>query len=196
MAREDEQRLIDMMKAIEAGETQEDLDQEDMNQESGIRSIKKAPSIKMASETPGEEFDLEIMMMLKEFEDAKRNGYKGTLEDFSNYYFSQKEMMKDRQMAMYGGRMQYAAGDERPYEMKDGQKKFIDLPEKGYSTPFEAREAGDLEDRARYRELQLVKDKKGKPKPFKMDEEKIKKLIEQRKKEQEKLAKGGIAGVL
>jgi hypothetical protein len=65
-------------------------------------------------------------------------------------------------------------GDEKPYEMKDGKKKYINLPEKGYSTPFEAREAGDLEDRARYREIQSVKDKKGKAKPFNMDAEKIK----------------------
>jgi hypothetical protein len=103
---------------------------------------------------------------------------------------------KNRQMAMYGGRMKYAAGDEKPYEMKDGKKKYINLPEKGYSTPFEAREAGDLEDRARYREIQSVKDKKGKAKPFNMDAEKIKQLIEKAKKENEKKAKGGIAGVL
>jgi hypothetical protein len=103
---------------------------------------------------------------------------------------------EDRQMAMYGGRMQYADGNDRPYEMKDGQKKYIDLPEKGYKTPFEAREAGDLEDRAIYRETQSVKDKKGKAKPFTMDAEKIKQLIEKAKKEKEKLAKGGIAGVL
>ena len=189
-----EQKLKDLDRAIELGETEEDMDQ--LDQESGIRSLRKAPSIKMASETPGEEFELEIKMMIKEFEDAVRDGYKGSFEDFANYYFSQKEMMKDRTMAMMGGRMQYAAGDERPYEMKDGQKKYINLPEKGYSTPFEAREAGDLEDRARYREIQSVKDKKGKPKPFTMDAEKIKKLIEKAKKEQEKLAKGGIAGVL
>jgi hypothetical protein len=137
-------------------------------------------------------------MMLQEFEDAKKNGYGGSLEDFSKEYFTKRKMKKeeDRQMAMYGGRMQYADGNDRPYEMKDGQKKYIDLPEKGYSTPFEAREAGDLEDRARYREIQSVKDKKGKPKPFTMDEKKIRELIEKRKKEQEKLAKGGIAGVV
>ena len=189
-----EQKLKDLDRAIELGETEEDMDQ--LDQESGIRSLRKAPSIKMASETPGEEFELEIKMMIKEFEDAVRNGYKGSFEDFANYYFSQKEMMKDRTMAMMGGRMQYAAGDERPYEMKDGQKKFIDLPEKGYSNPFDAREAGDLEDRARYREIQSVKDKKGKAKPFTMDPEKLKQLIEKAKQEKEKLAKGGIAGVL
>ena len=189
-----EQKLKDMERAIELGETEEDMDQ--MDQESGIRSLRKAPSIKMASETPGEEFELEIKMMIKEFEDAVRDGYKGSFEDFANYYFSQKEMMKDRTMAMMGGRMQYAAGDERPYEMKDGQKKFINLPEKGYSTPFEAREAGDLEDRARYREIQSVKDKKGKPKPFKMDTDKIEALIKAAKEEKLKKAKGGVASIL
>ena len=189
-----EQKLKDLDRAIELGETEEDMDQ--LDQESGIRSLRKAPSIKMASETPGEEFELEIKMMIKEFEDAVRDGYKGSFEDFANYYFSQKEMMKDRTMAMMGGRMQYAAGDERPYEMKGGQKKFIDLPEKGYSTPFEAREAGDLEDRARYREIQSVKDKKGKPKPFKMDTDKIEALIKAAKEEKLKKAKGGVASIL
>jgi len=189
-----EQKLKDLDRAIELGETEEDMDQ--LDQESGIRSLRKAPSIKMASETPGEEFELEIKMMIKEFEDAVRDGYKGSFEDFANYYFSQKEMMKDRTMAMMGGRMQYAAGDERPYEMKDGQKKFINLSEKGYSTPFEAREAGDLEDRARYREIQSVKDKKGKPKPFKMDTDKIEALIKAAKEEKLKKAKGGVASIL
>jgi hypothetical protein len=189
-----EQKLKDLDRAIELGETEEDMDQ--LDQESGIRSLRKAPSIKMASETPSEEFELEIKMMIKEFEDAVRDGYKGSFEDFANYYFSQKEMMKDRTMAMMGGRMQYAAGDERPYEMKDGQKKYINLPEKGYSTPFEAREAGDLEDRARYREIQSVKDKKGKPKPFKMDTDKIEALIKAAKEEKLKKAKGGVASIL
>jgi hypothetical protein len=189
-----EQKLKDLDRAIELGETEEDMDQ--LDQESGIRSIRKAPSIKMASETPGEEFELEIKMMIKEFEDAVRDGYKGSFEDFANYYFSQKEMMKDRKMAMMGGRMKYASGDERPYEMKDGEKRFIDLIERGYSTPFEARKAGDLEDRARYREIQSVEDKKGKPKPFKMDTEKVEALIKAAKEEKLKKAKGGVASIL
>jgi len=189
-----EQKLKDLDRAIELGETEEDMDQ--LDQESGIRSLRKAPSIKMASETPGEEFELEIKMMIKEFEDAVRDGYKGSFEDFANYYFSQKEMMKDRTMAMMGGRMKYRSGNERPYEMKDGEKRFINLIERGYSTPFEAREAGDLEDRARYREIQSVKDKKGKPKPFKMDTEKVEALIKAAKEEKLKKAKGGVASIL
>jgi len=189
-----EQKLKDLDRAIELGETEEDMDQ--LDQESGIRSLRKAPSIKMASETPGEEFELEIKMMIKEFEDAVRDGYKGSFEDFANYYFSQKEMMKDRKMAMMGGRMKYGSGNERPYEMKDGEKRFIDLIERGYSTPFEARKAGDLEDRARYREIQSVEDKKGKPKPFKMDTEKVEALIKAAKEEKLKKAKGGVASIL
>ena len=200
MAREDEQRLKDLLRNIETGDIPEDLpDPEEYDDMGGIKSLDRgAPSIKMASETPEEEFELEIFMMLQEFEDAKKNGYGGSLEDFSKEYFTKRKMKKeeDRQMAMYGGRMQYADGNDRPYEMKDGQKKFINLPEKGYSTPFEAREAGDLEDRARYREIQSVEDKKGKPKPFKMDTEKVEALIKAAKEEKLKKAKGGVASIL
>jgi len=206
MAKEDEQRLKDMMRAIELGEIEEDIlegDQEEYEDMGGINSLKKgAPSIKLASETGPEEFELELMSIIREFNDRMQNGEldpSTTVEEYINDYLSRKKMMmedKNRQMAMYGGRMKYAAGDEKPYEMKDGKKKYIDLPEKGYSNPFDARIAGDLEDRARYREIQSVKDKKGKAKPFTMDAEKVKQLIEKAKKEKEKLAKGGIAGVL
>jgi hypothetical protein len=206
MAKEDEQRLKDMMRAIELGEIEEDIlegDQEDYEDMGGINSLKRgAPSIKLASETGPEEFELELMSVIREFNDRMQNGEldpSTTIDEYINDYLSRKKMMmedKNRQMAMYGGRMKYAAGDEKPYEMKDGKKKYIDLPEKGYSNPFDAREAGDLEDRARYREIQSVKDKKGKAKPFTMDPEKLKQLIEKAKQEKEKLAKGGIAGVL
>ena len=177
-----------------------------MNQESGIKSLdeakmmmpessedlkQKAPSIKLASETPAEEFELEINMMLKEFQDAIKEGYKGTLEEFSDYYFSQKEMMKDRKMAMYGGRMQYGDG-AKEYGLYD------DVIPKRYPDPVTARLETDKEEAAMKREQASIADKKGKPKskPFSVDVEKLKKLIDQRKKEQEKLAKGGIAGVL
>jgi len=206
MAKEDEQRLKDMMRAIELGEIEEDIlegDQEEYEDMGGINSLKKgAPSIKLASETGPEEFELELMSIIREFNDRMQNGEldpSTTVEEYINDYLSRKKMMmedKNRQMAMYGGRMKYAAGDEKPYEMKDGKKKYIDLPEKGYSNPFDARIAGDLEDRARYREIQSVKDKKGKAKPFTMDPEKLKQLIEKAKQEKEQLAKGGIAGVL
>jgi hypothetical protein len=204
MAREDEQRLKDLLRNIETGDIPEDLpDPEEYDDMGGIKSLDRgAPSIKMASETGPEEFELELMSVIREFNDRMQSGEldpSTTIDEYINDYLSRKKMMmkdKNRQMAMYGGRMKYAAGDEKPYEMKDGKKKYINLPEKGYSTPFEAREAGDLEDRARYREIQSVKDKKGKAKPFNMDAEKIKQLIEKAKKENEKKAKGGIAGVL
>ena len=258
MAKEDEQRLKDMMRAIELGEIEEDIlegDQEEYEDMGGINSLKKgAPSIKLASETGPEEFELELMSIIREFNDRMQNGEldpSTTVEEYINDYLSRKKMMmedKNRQMAMYGGRMQYGdgtdlrnkmsklmikaangtitdkemielrnmesagmfsrannayggrmqyeSGSDRPYEMKDGQKKYINLPEKGYSNPFDARRAGDLEDRARYREIQSVKDKKGKAKPFTMNPEKLKQLIEKAKQEKEQLAKGGIAGVL
>lgn len=192
MAREDDQRLKDMMRAIELGEIEEDIlegDQEDYEDMGGIKSIRKAPSIKMASETPEEEFNLEIMMMLQEFEDAKKNGYGGSLEDFSKEYFTRKQMMKDRQMAMYGGRMQLAEGPKE-YGLNE------DVIPKTYPDPVTARLETEKEEVAKIREQKSIDDKKGKPKPFTMDEKKIKELIEKRKKELEKKAKGGIAGVL
>ena len=203
MAREDEQRLKDLLRNIETGDIPEDLpDPEEYDDMGGIKSLDRgAPSIKMASE-PEDEFELELMSVIREFNDKMQNGELDpsvTIDEYINDYLSRKKMMmqdKNRQMAMYGGRMRYANGNERPYEMKDGQKKYINLPEKGYSNPFDARIAGDLEDRARYREIQSVKDKKGKAKPFTMDPEKLKQLIEKAKQEKEQLAKGGIAGVL
>jgi hypothetical protein len=193
MAREDEQRLKDLLRNIETGDIPEDLpDPEEYDDMGGIKSLDRgAPSIKMASETPEEEFELEIFMMLQEFEDAKKNGYGGSLEDFSKEYFTKKEMMKNRQMAMYGGRMQLANGPKE-YGL------YEDVIPKRYPDPITARIETEKEEAAMKREQASIADKKGKPKskPFKMDEEKIKKLIEQRKKEQEKLAKGGIAGVL
>ena len=116
MAREDEQRLKDLLRNIETGDIPEDLpDPEEYDDMGGIKSLDRgAPSIKMASETPEEEFELEMFMMLQEFEDAKKNGYGGSLEDFSREYFSKRKMKtdQDRQMAMYGGRMQYAGGTD------------------------------------------------------------------------------------
>jgi len=90
--RELDQRLKDQLRMIEMGETLEDLnDPEEYEDEGGIRSLRKAPSIKMASETPEEEFELELGGMLEEFKDAVKNGYKGTIEDYSKEYFGKKE---------------------------------------------------------------------------------------------------------
>ena len=116
MAIQYEQRLKDLLRNIETGDIPEDIpDPEEYDDMGGIKSLDRgAPSIKMASETPEEEFELEMFMMLQEFEDAKKNGYGGSLEDFSREYFSKRKMKtdQDRQMAMYGGRMQYAGGTD------------------------------------------------------------------------------------
>jgi hypothetical protein len=179
MAREDEQRLRDMLRAIEAGETPEDIaDPEEYDDMGGIKSLQKAPSIKMASETPGEEFDLEIMMMLKEFEDAKKNGYDGSLEDFSKFYFSKREEMKNRQMAMNGGRMQYADG-KRAYEEvidKDAEEEYYKAKAEQLDRKYNPQNYPESE-----RNLSM---------------EQIKKLLKKQEEEKVKRATGGIAGVL
>ena len=201
MAKEDEQRLKDMMRAIELGEIEEDIlegDQEEYEDMGGINSLKKgAPSIKLASETGPEEFELELMSVIREFNDRMQNGEldpSTTVEEYINDYLSRKKMMmqdKNRQMAMYGGRMQYSNG-AKEYGLYD------DVIPKRYSDPVTARLETDKEEAAMKREQASVADKKGKSKskPFTMDPEKLKQLIEKAKQEKEKLAKGGIAGVL
>jgi hypothetical protein len=193
MAMQDEQRLKDLLRNIETGDIPEDLpDPEDYDDMGGIKSLDRgAPSIKMASETGEEELQLELGTVYEQFLDALKNGFKGSFEDFAKEYFTRKKVVEDRKMAMYGGRMQYG----------DGAKEYglyEDVIPKRYPDPVTARLETEKEEAAMKREQASIADKKGKPKskPFTMDVEKLKKLIEQRKKEQEKLAKGGIAGVL
>jgi hypothetical protein len=121
MAREDDIKLQDMLRAIEAGETVEDLDlpdPEEYDDMGGIKSLNKgAPSIKLASESGPEEFDLELMSVIREFNDLKEKGLIGpdvTVDEYINDYLSKKKMKmeQDRQMAMYGGRMQYGDGTD------------------------------------------------------------------------------------
>jgi len=182
MAREDEQRLKDLLRNIETGDIPEDLpDPEEYDDMGGIKSLdRKAPSIKMASETPEEEFELEIFMMLQEFEDAKKNGYGGSLEDFSREYFSRKQMMKDRQMAMYGGRMQYQEGTKpRAYEEvidKDAEEEYYKAKAEQLDRKYNPQNYPESE-----RNLSL---------------EQIKKMLKKQEEEKAKRAKGGIAGVL
>ena len=95
----DDQAYKDALKAIEAGEIPEDLDlpdPEDYDDMGGIKSLdRRAPSIKMASETPEEEAELMLMMeefqkqqelkkqLEKEKEEGKMaSGYKYKLNDF------------------------------------------------------------------------------------------------------------------
>jgi hypothetical protein len=121
MAREDDIKLKDMLRAIEAGEIEEDLDlpdPEEYDDMGGIKSLNKgAPSIKLAYETGPEEFDLELMSVIREFNDLKEKGLIGpdvTVDEYINDYLSKKKMKmeQDRQMAMYGGRMQYGDGTD------------------------------------------------------------------------------------
>jgi hypothetical protein len=173
MAREDEQRLKDLLRNIETGDIPEDIpDPEEYDDMGGIKSLDRgAPSIKMASE-PEDEFELELMSVIREFNDKMQNGELDpsvTIDQYINDYLSRKKMMmqdKNRQMAMYGGRMQYASGSDRPYEMKDGKKKYIDLPEKGYDNPFDARELVILKTEHSIENFNQLKIKKGKAKPF------------------------------
>jgi hypothetical protein len=121
MAREDDIKLKDMLRAIEAGEIEEDLDlpdPEEYDDMGGIKSLDKgAPSIKLAYETGPEEFELELMSVIREFNDLKEKGLIGpdvTVDEYINDYLSKKKMKmeQDRQMAMYGGRMQYGDGTD------------------------------------------------------------------------------------
>jgi hypothetical protein len=200
MAREDDQKLKDMMRAIELGEIEEDIlegDQEDYEDMGGINSLKRgAPSIKLASETGAEEFDLELMSVIREFKDKMQKGELDpgtTVDDYINDYLSRKRMMmedKNRQMAMYGGRMQYG----------DGAKEYglyEDVIPKRYPDPVTARLETDKAEAAMQRDIQKTKYPiKKDDKKIDLDIEAIRKLIEKRKKEAEKKAKGGIAGVL
>ena len=217
MAKEDDQRLKDMMRAIELGETEEDMlqaDPEEYEDMGGINSLKKgAPSIKMASETPEEEFGLELDSLYYEFLDAVKKGYGGSFEDYAKDYFSKKQTKSaDRQMAMYGGRMQYSEG------MEPDKMQYAPPFEKGpsilpQSKDFKFNELIDKDAEDRYYEKKAIElDKKYNPQNYPDTRkegvskpkieltpgvvEKLKKLIKQRKEEQEKLAKGGIAGVL
>jgi hypothetical protein len=188
---ENDPRLKDMLRAIELGDIPEDLpaDPEDYDDMGGIKSLDRgAPSIKMASETGAEEFELELGTVIAEYNDLKSKGDPAvrniSLEQYIDMYLSKKKMMEEnRAMAMGGGmmRMNYADGN----------------PEKLYDNVFDAREAADNEDRANIRDMakilqpEIVEDKS-----IDLDIEAIKKLIEKRKKEKKKLAMGGIAGVL
>jgi|9_EtaG_2_1085328.scaffolds.fasta_scaffold21493_2 hypothetical protein len=253
MAKEDDQRLKDMMRAIELGEIEEDIlegDPEDYEDMGGINSLKKgAPSIKMASETPEEEFELELGTVIKEYNDLKEQGLIRdiSIEEYIDKYLSKKRSMnkkialgegykspelnsmsmsmfgkpvklltpdemdqlrqayddaKGRTEAMYGGRMQYAGGsdDYNPGKMGNPavMTKIENMREERIMNP-------DVEDVADYLTYYKKKKKQDDDQdiPIKkegdkldLDIEKIKKLIENRKKEKAKRAKGGIAGVL
>ena len=92
---ENDPRLKDMLRAIELGETLEDLDDpEEYDDMGGINSLRrKAPSIKMASETGAEEFELELGTVIKEYNDLKE---KGLIRDISIEEYIDKYLSKKR----------------------------------------------------------------------------------------------------
>ena len=178
----DEQRLKDLLRNIETGDIPEDIpDSEDYDDMGGIKSLDRgAPSIKMASETPEEELQLELGTVYEEFLDAVKNGFKGSFDDYARDYFTRKEAMKNRQTAMNGGRMQY--GDGTPDIMGNPAvvTKIDNMREEQIMNP-------NVEDVADYKTYY---------KKLKAQDEEIKRMLEKAKKEKVKRAKGGIAGVL
>jgi len=187
-----EQRLADQLRMIEMGETIEDLnDPEEYEDEGGIRSLNRAPSIKMASETGPEEFELELGTVVKEYLDKKDKGETNlTIEEYIKDYLSKKRLMKkmmeERAMAMGGGmmRMKYAGGsdDYNPGKMTNPavMTKIENMREEQIMNP-------DVEDVADYKTYYMKKKKQ---------DDEIKRMLDKAKKEKEKKAKGGIAGVL
>ena len=191
MAREDEQRLKDLLRNIETGDIPEDLpDPEEYDDMGGIKSLDRgAPSIKLASETGPEEFELELMSVIREFNDLKEKGLIGpnvTVDEYINDYLSKKKMKmeQDRQMAMYGGRMQYADG-KKPDAM--GNPAVVGPKMTGQEMREFMIMNPDIEDVADYKTYY---------KKLKAQDEEIKRMLDKAKKEKERKAKGGIAGVL
>ena len=178
---ENDPRLKDMLRAIELGDLPEDLppDPEDYDDMGGINSLKrKSPSIKMASETGPEEFELELMSVINEYNDLKSKGDSAvrgiSLDQYIEDYFSKKKMMQEnRAMAMGGGmmRMGYAGGSE-------------DIAEPSKSMQV---------DTTTY---PLGQDPINRPTEDSKELKRLKELMERRKKEEIKRAMGGIAGVL
>lgn len=186
MTKEDDIRLQDMLRAIEAGETVEDLDlpdPEEYDDMGGIKSLDRgAPPIKLASETGPEEFELELQSVIREFNDLKEKGLIGpnvTVDEYINDYLSKKKMKmeQDRQTAMDGGRMQYAAaGSVMDVVDKKGEEEY-------YSTKAEQLD-------------RKYNAKNYPPSQRNMSIEQIKKMLKKAEEDKAKRAKGGIAGVL
>jgi len=181
---ENDPRLKDMLRAIELGDLPEDLppDPEDYDDMGGINSLKrKSPSIKMASETGPEEFELELMSVINEYNDLKSKddpAVRGiSLDQYLDNYVSKKKMMEEnRAMAMGGGPMRMAYGSGTP------EQKEIVKPSKSM-----------MKDTTTY---PLGQDPINRPTEDSKELKRLKELMERRKKEKKKLAMGGIAGVL
>ena len=123
---ENDPRLKDMLRAIELGETLEDLDDpEEYEDQGGINSLKrKPPSIKMASE-PEDEFELELGTVIKEYNDLKEQGIIRdiSIEEYIDKYLSKKKKSPNMQMAGMGNVMKLF---ETPYGIdRDGFEENI-----------------------------------------------------------------------
>jgi len=186
MAKEDDQKLQDMLRAIEAGDLPEDLnDPEDYDDMGGIKSLDRgAPSIKMASE-PEDEFELELGTVIKEYFDLKEKGIIDIpIEEFINQYLSKKKMQENRAMAMGGGpmRMPYAEGksvkDLNVYDVvdKDKEDEYYKIKEEQMLRKYYPEDYP--------------------PSQRTMGMEDLRKMIKKAEQDKKKLAKGGIAGVL
>ena len=201
----DDQAYKDALKAIEAGDIPEDLDlpdPEDYDDMGGIKSLDMgAPSIKMASEPSEDEIQLELGTVYEEFLDAVKKGFQGSFEDYARQYFTRKKAMQDRQMAMNGGRMKYNDGtgkDEIPKALSRMEKDYPDAMKKKYN--FMDLIDTKAEDEY-YKTKEELLDRKYNAKNYppsqrNMSMEELKKMLDKAKKDKEKRAKGGIAGVL
>ena len=201
----DDQAYKDALKAIEAGDIPEDLDlpdPEDYDDMGGIKSLDMgAPSIKMASEPSEDEIQLELGTVYEEFLDAVKEGFQGSFDDYARQYFTRKKAMQDRQMAMNGGRMKYNDGtgkDEIPKALSRMEKDYPDAMKKKYN--FMDLIDTKAEDEY-YKTKEELLDRKYNAKNYppsqrNMSMEELKKMLDKAKKDKEKKAKGGIAGVL
>src|SRR6056300_131317 len=125
---ENDPRLKDMLRAIELGETLEDLDDpEEYEDQGGINSLKrKPPSIKMASE-PEDEFELELGTVIKEYNDLKEQGLIRdiSIEEYIDKYLSKKRKSPNKMMA----------------SMEENEKEFMRLVEEFMEQGFNQQEA-------------------------------------------------------
>jgi len=137
---ENDPRLKDMLRNIELGDIPEDLpaDPEDYDDMGGIKSL---DTMQMASETPEEEFELELGGMFEEFQDAVKNGYEGTIEDFSKDYFSKKEKAPSIKLASGYKPGDFAINEDATFWSRKPIYYIYDDPEAGN---FEIDEVRDM----------------------------------------------------
>ena len=131
-----------------------------------VKKQEKAPSIKMASETPEEEFDL--MQMQEEMQQQEE---------------LKKQLEKDREQAMMGGSMRAKYNDGTPLPMKK-KYNFMELVDS----------SNDALDEERLDRKYNAKNYP--PSQRNMSMEELKKMFKKAKEDKLKRAKGGIAGVL